>query len=405
MSSELKRILYNIAALADLAEEITSVKSFNEKIRSLLYVVSGTFLASKGVIFRYDNSDRGLKPITVKGFNAKDLEINPLADLAALKRNEAFIIGNGDFDILQEHSLAKLVEEGSEIFVPLWARDEFIGAMVLSSKFTSEDYTNDDLEFLRIIANQIAIAIQNHNLFTDLASNLEKNRKLLEEMRLIYHDTIQAFAAAIDAKDVCTKNHSQRVAKYVVAIGRELGWSEDDIEGLYIAGLLHDVGKIIVHDRILTKGSALTDEEIMEIKQHPRISYDIISKIKFPWKDVVQTVKHHHERPDGGGYPDSLKDLELSEGAKILALADSFDAMTTNRPYRAAMSLGEAIEEIRRCLGTQFDAKIMNAFCRALEKEIRGELPQPNILPHLNSDFDPSVITALLEATIRELSE
>ncbi len=139
--------------------------------------------------------------------------------------------------------------------------------------------------------------------------------------------------------------------------------------------------------------------------QHPRISYDIISKIKFPWKNVLHIVKHHHERPDGNGYPDHVNGTSLSEGAKILALADSFDAMTTDRPYRKALSLRQAIDEIRQCLGTQFDPKIMNAFCRALEKEIRGELPVPNILPHLNGDFDPSVITEILEATIRELSE
>jgi len=405
MSSELKRVLYNITALADLGAEITSVKSFNEKIRSVLYVVSGTFLAVKGSIFKYDGGSRTLKPLAVKGFASSDLKIDPSADLGSLKKNEAFLIGREDVVLLSGDSKAELLEKGAEVFAPLWARGEFIGALVLSGKFTSEEYSAEDLELLRVIANQIAIAIQNHNLFNDLSANLEKNRKLLEEMRLIYHDTIQAFAAAIDAKDVCTKNHSHRVAKYVVAIGRELGWSGDDVEGLYIAGLLHDVGKIIVQDRILTKGSVLTEAEIREIKQHPKISYDIISKIKFPWKDVVSTVKHHHERPDGSGYPDSLKDMELSEGAKILALADSFDAMTTNRPYREALTLQDAIEEMKRCLGTQFDPKIMNAFCRALEKEIRGELPEPNILPHLNGNFDPSVITDLLEATIRELSE
>jgi putative nucleotidyltransferase with HDIG domain len=224
-------------------------------------------------------------------------------------------------------------------------------------------------------------------------------------MRLIYHDTIQAFAAAIDAKDVCTRHHSHRVAKYVVAIARELGWDDDDIEGIYIAGLLHDVGKIIVHDRILSKCSTLTAEELREIRQHPKISYDIISKIRFPWKDVVQSVKHHHERPDGNGYPDALLDGELTDGAKILSLADSFDAMTTNRPYRDALGLKEAIDELKRCLGTQFDPKIMNAFCKALDKEIKGQLPEPNILPHINGEFDTSVITDLLEATIRELSE
>lgn len=405
MSVELKRALYSITALADLGKEITSEKSFNEKIRSVLYVVSGTFLASKSAIFRYYPEENTLKPIVTKGFNASDLEMSRDEDPGDLRRNEAFLIGNGEFGCLAGDTGSYLVEQGIEVFVPLWARNEFVGALVLSGKFTSEDYSAEDFELLSVIATQIAIGIQNHSLFTDLAENLEKNRRLLEEMRLIYHDTIQAFAAAIDAKDVNTKNHSQRVAKYAVAIGHELDWSEEDIEGLYIAGLLHDVGKIVVHDKILTKGAVLTHEEREVIMQHPRISYDIISKIKFPWKNVLHIVKHHHERPDGNGYPDHVDGMALSEGAKILALADSFDAMTTDRPYREALNLQEAIDEIKRCLGSQFDPKIINAFCRALEKEIRGELPVPNILPHLNGDFDPSVITEILEATIRELSE
>lgn len=405
MNTELRRILYNISALADLGEEITSVKSFNEKILSVLYVVSGTFLAVKGAIFIYEKAGRVLNPIALKGWGEADIESMALDYYEPLKRNEAYLLGNGEFNALSDEATSSLLDGGAEVFVPLWARDDFIGALILSGKFTSEEYNAEDLELLRAISGQIAIAIQNHNLFTDLSTNLEKNEKLLKEMRLIYHDTIQAFAAAIDAKDVCTRHHSHRVAKYVVAIARELGWNEDDIEGIYIAGLLHDVGKIIVHDRILSKCSTLSKEELQEIRQHPKISYDIISKIRFPWKDVVQIVKHHHERPDGNGYPDALLDAELSEGAKILSLADAFDAMTTNRPYRAAMGLKEAIDELKRCLVTQFDPKIMNAFCKALEKEIRGELPEPNILPHLNGNFDPSVITALLEATIRELSE
>lgn len=405
MSVELKRALYSITALADLGKVITSERSFNEKIRSVLYVVSGTFLASKSAIFRYNPEGKMLNPIAAKGFNAPPLETSRHEDPSSLGRNEAFLISDGDFGYLAEDSGSFLVRQGIEVLVPLWARNEFVGALILSGKFTSEDYSGEDFELLRVIATQIAVGIQNHLLFTDLAENLEKNRRLLEEMRLIYHDTIQAFAAAIDAKDVNTKYHSQRVAKYAVAIGNELDWSEEDIEGLYIAGLLHDVGKIVVHDKILTKGAVLTDEEREVIMQHPRISYDIISKIKFPWKNVLHIVKHHHERPDGNGYPDHVNGTSLSEGAKILALADSFDAMTTDRPYRKALSLRQAIDEIRQCLGTQFDPKIMNAFCRALEKEIRGELPVPNILPHLNGDFDPSVITEILEATIRELSE
>jgi putative nucleotidyltransferase with HDIG domain len=406
MSLELKRILYNISALADLGQEVTSKKNFNEKIRSVLYVIMGTFLAVKGAIFSYEKDKKEIVPIVMKGFDSafpSRLTID-LAHIESMKKNEAYRLAEDGNPVASDLLLSQLSHAGVEIFVPLWTRDELIGALALSSKFTAEPYSTEDFELLKVIANQIAITLHNHTLFMDLSAQLEENQKLYQEMRLIYHDTIQAFAAAIDAKDVYTKNHSYRVAKYVVAIARELGWDESDIEGIYIAGLLHDVGKIILRDELLNKKSPLTKEEIMEIKRHPSLSYNIISKIKFPWKDVVTIVRHHHERPDGSGYPDALKGEELSDGAKILTLADAFDAMTTDRPYRSKLDLKSAIEELRNCLGTQFDPKIMGAFCRVLEKEIKGELPEPNILPHLDDNFDPSIITSLLEATIKELS-
>ncbi len=141
-----------------------------------------------------------------------------------------------------------------------------------------------------------------------------------------------------------------------------------------------------------------------EIKRHPQISYDILSKIRFPWKDLVYFVRHHHERVDGKGYPDALIGPDLSDGVKILALADAFDAMTTDRPYRGKLSLFDALREVKKCLGAQFDGNISNVFFRVLKKEIKGEIREAQILPHLDKDFDPTVINTLLEGITAELS-
>ena len=139
---------------------------------------------------------------------------------------------------------------------------------------------------LKVVANQIAITLHNSNLFKKLTNKVNENKRLYENMRYIYHDTIQAFAAAIDAKDSYTRNHSYRVAKYAVAIARELGWKEKDVEAIYVAGLLHDIGKIIIDRKVLNKGGGLSLTEMSEIKKHPQISYNILSKINFPWKDL-----------------------------------------------------------------------------------------------------------------------
>jgi hypothetical protein len=123
----------------------------------------------------------------------------------------------------------------------------------------------------------------------------------------------------------------------------------------------------------------------MEINKHPQISYDILSKINFPWKNIERFVLHHHERLDGNGYPDALRSSELSDGEKILALADAFDAMTTDRPYRDKLGLDEAFHEVMKCCGTQFDDRITDVFFNLLLRELSGEVKDPQITPHLSS--------------------
>src|SRR5208283_2986293 len=402
MNTELKRALYNISSLANLGHEVASSDNFTVKVQSLLYVIMGTFLSGKGAIFLYERSTGLIVPVAHKGIDDTgylELAVSP-ETLLLMKKNEPC----GDTAELPLPFRNMLSRTGTAIFVPLWVRDEFIGAIILGRKFSSEPYSTDDHELLRIIAIQIAVTLNNNALFTRLSEQLEKNRRLYEEMRRIYHDTIQAFAAAIDAKDGYTKRHSQRVAKYSVAIARELGWNESDTEGIYIAGFLHDVGKIIINGELLNKKGPLTEKEMFELRNHSLLSYNIISKIKFPWKDVVGMIRHHHERFDGMGYPDAVTGDNLSEGARILALADSFDAMTSNRPYRNGMDLKGALEELRKCRDVQFDGKVVAALCRVLEKKLSGELPAPDILPHLDRNFDPSLITELIEALTEELS-
>ena len=394
MSTELKKALYNISALADLGQAITSENNFHEKIQSVLYVITGTFLANKGALLFYDKPTNKLNTLAQKGFAPADLDrLNP-EELMSLGRNESYLIGDDPV----------LTVAGAEILTPLWVRDEFIGALLLSGKLTVGPYTLEDLELLNVIANQIAIALNNHSLFLDLSDKLEENRRLYEEMRHIYHGTLQAFAAAIDAKDAYTKNHSHRVAKYSAAIARELGWDEHEIEGMYVAGYLHDVGKLAISNTLLNKVTPFTPEEREEIRKHSTLSHSITAKIKFPWKNVEDMVWHHHERLDGRGYPEALAQESLSDGVRILSLADSFDAMTSQRPYREKMDVQSAIGELRKNLESQFDHKVMLVFCKVLDKEIKGELPEPDILPHLDRDSDLSVISTLLEGIIVELS-
>lgn len=375
-------------------------------MKTALYVITGTFSVPKAALLRYNPQRYKLELLASKGLKDVDgisMQIKTRA-VKAVEKNEPHAINTSGRDAFYGQSKDLFKKTQAKTFIPLFAKDEFVGAIILGKRLSREGYLKTEKDVLKIIANQIAITLHNSSLFKKLAAKVNENKRLYENMRHIYHDTIQAFAAAIDAKDVYTKNHSYRVARYAVAVAKELGWKEKDIEGIYVAGLLHDIGKIIIDSKVLNKSEGLSLTEMSEIKRHPHISYDILSKIRFPWKDLVYFVRHHHERVDGKGYPDSLTGTDLSEGMKILALADAFDAMTTDRPYRKKLSLTEALHEVKKCLGTQFDSRISNVFFRVLQKESKGETKEAQILPHLDKDFDPAIIITLLEGIIAELS-
>ncbi|MFH1458913.1 MAG: HD-GYP domain-containing protein [Candidatus Omnitrophota bacterium] len=180
--------------------------------------------------------------------------------------------------------------------------------------------------------------------------------------------TINALVSAIDFKDHLTKNHSDNVKHYACAIAEEMGLSMTEIKEIQEACQVHDLGKIGIHDNILLKPDSLTEKEYQEIKSHSLAGAIILKPFHF-LKKVVKLVRQHHERYDGTGYPDGLSGKNIDLGARIMSVADSFDAMTQDRPYRDAMTQTQAIEELRMNSGTQFDPKVVEAFLKVLEKK------------------------------------
>ncbi len=383
----LKRLMFNIASLIDLGQEATSSKDLSTKMESALYVITGTFSVPAAALFVYHPQQRSLELLVEKGYKksvVQEITLSVLPQhIGHFRANEPHSVqemAKSPFYARNDKVFSKL---HTRLFIPLFAKDQFVGAISLGKKLGGVTFRQSEKDVLRVVAHQMAITLYNAMLFLELTKTASENKKLYESMRRIYHDTVQAFSAAIDAKDGYTKNHSYRVACYAVAIARELGWKKKEVEGIYIAGLLHDIGKIIIDTRVIKKGEGLTTPEINEIRRHPQISYDILSKINFPWSNIEQFVLHHHERMDGKGYPDALRSAELSDGVKILALVDAFDAMTTDRPYRDKLGLDEAFREVIKCGGTQFDEQITKTFLNLLHKEMNGEVKELQILPHL----------------------
>ena len=184
------------------------------------------------------------------------------------------------------------------------------------------------------------------------------------DMRQSFLDTIHSLTTAIDAKDSYTKGHSSRVADYVDGIARELGYNTTRLEKLRFISLLHDAGKIGIREHVLNKPAALTRKEFTEMQRHSVLGAEIIKNVSM-LSEGEKIVRHHHERYDGGGYPDGLKGLDIPEGARIVCVADAFDAMTSTRPYRKALTTEAAMEELIRCAGSQFDPRMVEAFIKA----------------------------------------
>lgn len=238
------------------------------------------------------------------------------------------------------------------IFDPIAHHTIAIGGLLAGNKKTpNHDDEVSSLETQLLDAAADFLGVFHENVFR------------FEEQRDMFLGTIRALSASIDAKHHYTRGHSDRVAMLGVKLAQATGMSEENIERVRIAGLVHDVGKIGVPEAILSKTGRLTDEEIEQIKQHPVIGYEILKDIP-PMYDVLPGVLYHHERWDGKGYPEGLGGEDIPLFGRLLAIADTFDAMKSNRSYRSAMPTKEVLEEIRRCAGTQFDPALANVFVK-----------------------------------------
>jgi putative nucleotidyltransferase with HDIG domain len=210
----------------------------------------------------------------------------------------------------------------------------------------------------------------NRNLEGKVRDRTKQLAEKHQQLRTAYVQTIRALAEAVDAKDAYTRGHSERVGVYASKIAREMSFTKDFIERVYIAGLLHDVGKIGVRDAVITKPDRLTLEEYEEIKQHPEIGAKILEPVDF-LKDVAPCVRHHHEWYDGSnrGYPDQLRGEQIPLPSRIILVADTVEAMTSDRPYRRALPLEAVVSEVDKYSGSQFDPQVTTAFLRLLARE------------------------------------
>ena len=242
-------------------------------------------------------------------------------------------------------------ETSSFICVPILQRGKTLGVINVADKEDGSPFDKKDMEAVVSVANQVAPAVENADLY-----------RALEESCL---SAIEALANTLEAKDRYTSGHSLRVGSYAISLAKAVGAGPIEIEFLKRAAHLHDIGKIGLSDLILNKPSKLTSDEIKLVRSHPSIGEHIVESLDF-LEPVRSLIRHHHERVDGGGYPDGLEGKEIPHLARMLAIADAFDAMTSERPYRTSMKHDAALGEIRSGAGSQFDEDLSRAFCEKI---------------------------------------
>lgn len=249
----------------------------------------------------------------------------------------------------------------SFVSVPLKVQNRVIGVLNINNKESKQKFDEKDLRLLTILAEQSARTIENAELY--------------KHMQDTYLGTIQTLARAIDAKDPYTKGHSDRVTKYAVKIAREMHLSESAIRNIEYSALIHDIGKIGIQESILTKKGGLSGTEYEIVKMHPLIGESIITPVKF-LNGIAPLILYHHERFDGKGYLEGLRGEAIPLGARIISVADAFDAMTSDRPYRKALTRKKAREELEKDSGKRFDPQVIEAFLRLVD---RGELEKEGL--------------------------
>lgn len=337
-------------SLYHMSEEMSS-KHTPEGIFELIINALSEAL-SPDIIEIYEiQKNRSLKIIKRKNLSSD--EIQPKLDPERLK----FIAASSSTTLLEEGNYPEglFIENvpASALFAPIKLNgvNQYLIAIYKLSK--NQTFTEGQRKTVLTIADRAGAHIE--------------NIQLVIRMQNTFSETIQGFAMAIEAKDRYTIGHSERVAKIALELCKGLGLSEEETAKIFQAALLHDIGKIGIRYEELNKPEKLTPKEYEMFKLHPVIGKKILQPITF-LQDILPAIYHHHEQYDGSGYPDGLRGEEIPLGARILAIADTYDAMTSDRPYRPALSHEVAIEELKRCSGTQFDPKLVDLFIKIFDK-------------------------------------
>lgn len=355
LNTKLSKKFSEMTALYETVKITGSFLDIEDVLSSVFNNIVKTLKAEIGYLMLFDP---GEEVLTIKRAHGLTKEVikrtrikmgESIAEMVA-QSGEPMIIRRGT-DALQNKG-RKRYGYINCICALLKTKKRLIGIINLNRKRDSEPFTEDDLNLLSTMAHEAATAIENISLYRDLREG--------------YLSTVHSMISALEVKDPYIKGHSDAVARYAVAIAKRLNISPQGIETIEMAALLHDIGKIGIHEDILNKSGKLDEEDWKEMEKHPEIGLKILNGVNFPW-DIRPVIYHHHERYDGKGYPAGIKGKEIPLGARIIAVADSYDSITSERAYRKGLSKKAAIKELERVAGAQLDPEIVGVFVEMLK--------------------------------------
>jgi len=358
-NKQLGTMVERLKMINEVGRVLSSVIQKDEIVRLIIKTSAEVLNARQGII-HIDSSGRSALTLHYR----QGVGVEKLSDLSLeFKDSYARLLKDGKPMVIRREggTSSKNAVAAKAIGVPLRMKGEIVGAMLVEEKMDGSPFTDDEIELLSTLSRQAMVAIENAWLY--------------ERLKFNYLSTIQSLVNALEASDPYTKGHSERVRYLSVQIADYIGLEQKEIDALEHAAILHDIGKIGIDSSLLNKEGELTKDELQQIKTHPVIGEEILGPIE-TLSGVRTTVLQHHERYDGYGYPFGLMGEEISLKARILAVADTFDAMITNRPYREAMTFDRVIDELKREAGAQFDPYIVDAFVNLLNERGRELLSE-----------------------------
>ncbi len=371
----LRRLLRTLEALSDLGPEMTEEREFSQTARAMVSALLQASGAREAVLFAFSDKPALLTSIAAEGFALMpEPAIMPLLPKhvhALMSAHAPVVLTPGSHDTFLSAN-GNVAPELFRCIAPLKVAGKLVGLVALGRREGDAPFEDEELGALDLLSHYVAVALSNHVLSQSLAQRVSENLRLLASLHGFYDTALEAFAAAIDVKHVNIHGHSLRVGRYAAAIGEAMGMEPNEVAGLRSAGYLHDIGKVAVDKRLFGKPTSLDEEEFREMADHTIVGHQIVKGVHFPWPRIPEIVRSHHERADGSGYPDGLRIDEVALPVRIIGLADTFDAMTSARPYREPLSVGSALSEIVRLSPQKYDPNAVQGLLIQVRRDAVG---------------------------------